>query len=112
MWKTLHRSRRGWSWLRGVRVVALTAAVGLAFLTPLGGDLEEGDGVGALLQLRGPTAPPPDVVVVAIDRASAESLGLPPPPRLWPRAIHAKLVDSLASRGATSIVFDLLFAED
>ena len=104
--------RRGWSWVRGAYVGALTAAAGLLFLTPLGGDLEEVYGVGALLQLRGPAPAPADVVVVAIDRASAENLGLPPPPRLWPRAIHAKLVESLASRGAKAIVFDLLFAED
>ena len=112
MWTRKRRVSRGWSWVRGAYVGALTAAAGLAFLTPLGGDLEEVYGLGALLQLRGPAAPPPDVVVVAIDRASAESLGLPPPPRLWPRAVHAKLVDSLASRGAKAIVFDLLFAED
>ena len=111
-WTVRHGVRRGRSWIRGARVAALSAGVGLLFLTPLVGDLEEVYGVGALLQLRGPTAPPPDVVLVAIDRASAENLGLPPPPRQWPRALHAKLVDSLASRGAAAIVFDLLFAED
>src|SRR5258706_7339370 len=111
MW-TSRKDNRGWSWVRGAWVAILTAAAGLLFLTPLGGDLEEVYGVAALLQLRGPAPAPADVIVVAIDRASAESLGLPPPPRLWPRAVHAKLVDSLASRGAKAIGFDLLFAED
>src|SRR5258706_15782947 len=112
MWMRRRGHKRGWSWVRGAYVGALTAAAGLLFLTPLGGDLEEVYGAGALLQLRGPAPPPPDVVIVAIDRASAESLGLPPPPRPWPRAFHAKLVDALAARGAKAIVFDLLFAED
>src|SRR5258708_1424915 len=112
MWTKRRTIQQGFSWRRGTWVALLTAAAGLIMLTPLGGDLEEVYGVGALLQLRGPAPAPSDVVVVAIDLASAESLGLPPPPRQWPRAIHAKLVDALASRGAKAIVFDLLFAED
>src|SRR6266700_850170 len=112
MWTGRQTVRRGWSWLRGTYVGALTAAAGLLFLTPLGGDLEEVYGLGALLQLRGPAPPPPDVVVVPLDRASAERLKLPASPRLWPRALHAQLIDSLVSRGASAIAFDVLFTED
>ena len=101
---------RGWSWARGIRVAGLSAVVALLFLTPLGGGLEEQYGLGALFQFRGEQSAPPGVVIVAIDRASAEELGLPPPP--WPRSYHAKLVRALAQHGATAIIFDLLFAKE
>jgi adenylate cyclase len=91
-------------------VAALSAAVGLLLLTPLGGPLEEEYGLGSLFELRGLQPAPPNVMVVAIDRASAEQLGLPPPP--WPRSYHARLVNSLAQRGAKAIVFDVIFAKD
>src|SRR2546423_2445612 len=84
--------------------------MGLLLLTPLGGSIEEEYGLGSLFQLRGPKSPPPDVMIVAIDRASADELGLPAPP--WPRGYHAKLVNSLAQRGAKAILFDVVFAKD
>jgi adenylate cyclase len=93
-------------------VAALAAAVGFALLTPLGGDLEEVYGLDALLQLRGAASPPPGVTIISIDRASAEKLGLPAPPRPWPRSMHAKLLSQLGEYGTAAIVFDLLFAEE
>src|SRR5262245_32588411 len=92
---------RGWSWLRGARIAALSAAAGLAFLA-IGGDLEEDYGLGSLFQLRGPTPAPADVVIVGMDRASAESMGLGLPPRRWPRDVHARLTDVLAAHGASA----------
>jgi adenylate cyclase len=111
MWKR-RQSLSGWSWLRGLRVAALSAVAGLAALSPLGGGLEETYGLGTLFRLRGPAAAPADVVVVAIDRASADRLGLPAPPRRWLRTFHADLVEALDKAGAKAIVFDLLFAEE
>src|SRR5580765_4734468 len=106
------RVSRGWSWIRGVCVAALTAAIGLAVLAPL----EDVYGPGILYWLRGPARPPSDVVVVAIDRATmewaAEKSGQPELPRVLPRALHAGLIDALAADGARAIVFDLLFAAE
>jgi adenylate cyclase len=49
------------------------------------------------------------VVVVAVDKASAGQLGLPVTPSLWPRDIHARLIERLSNAGAKVIAFDLRF---
>ncbi|HET6522423.1 MAG TPA: CHASE2 domain-containing protein, partial [Geminicoccaceae bacterium] len=93
---------------RALVVGAVTGALGVLFaLTPLGLALERGVGLSGLFLLRGPIEPPADVVVVGIDRQSAQRLDLPAPPRSWPRSVHARLIESLADRGAAVIVLDL-----
>jgi adenylate cyclase len=87
--------------------------MGLAALTPIGGNVEEVYGLGTLFRLRGAMPAPPGVAVVAIDRPSrqwvADQMGLlEVPPRL-PRAQHAKLIDALVAKGAKAIIFDLTF---
>lgn len=77
----------------------------LAHLMPL----EERFGLSWLFHLRGPTAAPDNVVVVAIDQPSAMQMGLSIMPRLWPRDIHAQLIDKLVQAGARAIIFDLTF---
>jgi adenylate cyclase len=84
----------------------------LLFLSPWGADLEETIGLDLIFRLRGFLKPPPDVVVVAIDQASAEHFGLPLDPRRWPRSLHALLIQRLKESKASVIVFDLLFAEE
>ena len=84
--------------------------VGIAF-TPIGLDLEENAGLELLFTLRGVRQPPSDVVVVAIDRESAEGLSLPDEPRKWPRSHHAHLIENLVKLGAKVIAFDLHFDE-
>lgn len=101
-----------WSWLRGARVAAISAAAGLLALSPLFGGLEDDYGPRALFRVRGAVAPPAGVVIVAINRLSADRLGLPVPPRRWPRTVHAQLIDTLTKAGATAIIFDLLFTEE
>ncbi|MHB1193241.1 MAG: CHASE2 domain-containing protein [Longimicrobiales bacterium] len=51
---------------------------------------------------------PSEVVIVAVDEVSLERLGRFP---LWPRAYHARLLDSLTAKGAGAVAFDLLFTE-
>ncbi|KFI17928.1 guanylate cyclase, partial [Nitrosococcus oceani C-27] len=63
----------------------------------------------ALFQLRGAIKAPDEVVVVALDQQSATQLKLHVKPRLWPRNIHARLIDQLAAAGASAIIFDLIF---
>lgn len=86
------------------------AAAGLgAGLTPLGLGLEQDIGLNWLFQLRGPRAAPPEVIIVSIDRASSDRLGLSSKPRQWPRGLHAELIRKLAERGAAVIAFDIIF---
>jgi len=73
--------------------------------------LEENTGLDLLFRLRGPRTPPEDVVVVSIDRHSAQVLGLPNEPAKWPRSIHAQLVNRLAAAGASVIALDIFFRE-
>src|ERR1051326_4413553 len=58
--------------------------------------------------LRGPIAPPDDVVVVAMDEDSYQELNYPKD-RAWPRAAHVKLLQRLAETGARRVVFDVEF---
>jgi CHASE2 domain-containing sensor protein/signal transduction histidine kinase len=48
-----------------------------------------------------------DIIIVAVDEKSLDTLGRWP----WSRGIHAKLVDRLTQAGAKAIVLDILFAE-
>jgi adenylate cyclase len=76
----------------------------------LGGGIEDRLGEFVLFHLRGPLPPPPEAVVVAEDRASAEALGLPAGNRRWPRSLHARAIGKLRAQGAAVIVFDLMFS--
>jgi adenylate cyclase len=90
----------------------ITGVLGvLASLIPFVSGLEEKAGLDWLFTLRGPRTPPADVVVVAIDKPSADSLGLPVEPEKWPRRLHAQLIDRLAGAGASVIALDIFFAE-
>lgn len=97
-----------------VRLVALVLAnvaitAGL-WLSPAA-EFERGVGLRALYALRGELRPPDDVVIVGMDSASAQTLGVPERPDRWPRSLHARLVSGLAASGARVIGFDLLFAQ-
>jgi adenylate cyclase len=90
----------------------LTGILGiLASCIPFVLDLEEKAGLDWLFTLRGPRSPPSDVVVVAIDKLSADTLGLPSDPVKWPRQYHAQLIDRLVKAGAAVIVLDIFFGE-
>ncbi len=93
---------------KGIIVGLVTAALGIA-LAPLLPDLEEGVGLEILFKMRGPRPAPQEVVVVALDRLSAEGLNLPPQPEKWPRSLHARLTDDLARGQASVIAFDIIF---
>lgn len=80
-------------------------------VTPAGRWLEEELGLSWLFTIRGPIAAPADVVVVSIDQASSKQLGLPNKPRLWPRNLHADLVNRLHQHGASVVFFDIIFEE-
>jgi adenylate cyclase len=81
----------------------------LVYPSPLGSVFEEKFGLNWLFHLRGAITAPDDVIVVAIDQPSATQLDLPVTPRLWPRDLHASLIDKLTEAGARVIIFDLIF---
>jgi serine/threonine-protein kinase len=57
------------------------------------------------LKARGGAAPPPEVLIVAVDDASVAGLGRWP----WPRSKMAELVDLLSRSGAKVIALDVVF---
>ena len=80
----------------------------LSFL-PVGPSLEENFGLDWLFKLRGVQAPPAEVAIVSIDKASAETLNLPDEASQWPRSLHGRLIRILHRHGARIITFDMLF---
>jgi len=82
-----------------------------ATLVPCGIDLEEDIGLDLLFKLRGAREAPPEVIVVTLDKASADNLDLPTRPDKWPRSLHARLIENLARKGAAVIAFDMTFDE-
>src|SRR5207247_10237776 len=71
----------------------------VASLSHFAHDIEEDAGLGLLFKLRGPRKAPSDVVVVSIDRESAEHLNTPDDPEKWPRSLHPRLVATLTTAG-------------
>ncbi|SDX47000.1 CHASE2 domain-containing protein [Nitrosomonas oligotropha] len=97
-------------WLKYFFLGIFTGLLGVTlYLSPAGLWLEERFGLNALFLLRGAIQAPDEVVVVALDQQSAAQLKLHVKPRLWPRSIHARLIDQLAAAGANTIIFDLIF---
>jgi adenylate cyclase len=74
-------------------------------------DAEETIGLHLLYRLRGAEKPKADVVVVALDRASAKSYNLRAAPNKWPRVLHARLLERLMAHKAVVVAFDLHFSE-
>jgi adenylate cyclase len=57
---------------------------------------------------KGPSSPPEDVILIAMDEDSYEELSIPMN-QAWPRATHVQLLKRLAAAGAKRVVFDVLF---
>lgn len=68
-------------------------------------------GLDLLFGWRGERQPPPDVLIVSIDKASSDRLSLPEDPKKWPRALHAQLIETLTREGAAVVAFDVFFSE-
>ncbi len=83
--------------------------LGVGLFLPL--DLEENIGLDLLFNLRGITTPPSEVIIVSMDKSSAERLQVSTDPRKWPRSLHARLTEILAAEGAAVIAFDVFFDE-
>src|SRR3989304_2030043 len=71
--------------------------------------LEQDFGLTWLFHQRGTRPAPEDVVVVAIDKDSANHFGIIGGPDEWPRQLHTRLMQKLSNAGAKVIAFDVLF---
>ncbi len=80
-------------------------------LTPFGMELEENLGLHLLFKTRGKRRVPPDVIIITLDKASADHLHLPSTPRKWPRSLHARLINNLIDKKPAVIAFDMIFSE-
>jgi len=90
----------------------LVGAFGMVMsLTPFGMELEENLGLHLLFKTRGKRKAPPDVIIITLDKASADFLHLPSAPRKWPRSLHARLINKLIEKKPAVIAFDMIFSE-
>jgi adenylate cyclase len=87
-------------------IFSLLLIIPLAFF-PLVGEFEYRV-LDRFFALRGPLAPPQDMLIIGIDEPSFQDLGFTWP---WPRSLHARLIDRLSAAGARLILFDILFVE-
>jgi adenylate cyclase len=101
---TRYRKALFWGFIIGVLGLA---GFGLNYIN----QWDQRIGLDFLFNVRGPIQPPPETVIVAIDKASAQRLNLPRDPVRWPRSLHGRLVEMLYREGAGVISFDLLFDE-
>ena len=93
--------------------ILLIGVIGaVACLTPFGINLEEEFGLSWLFKLRGPIPPPDNVVIVSIDRSSAEILNLPENPEKWPRSYYTQLIEKLNQQKPALIAINIVFGEN
>jgi len=86
------------------------------YATPLGSLLETKYGLDWLFKARGTISSPNNVVIVSIDKPSAQQLDIDISTKEWPRSIskwprdlHAQLINRLSEAGASLVVFDVIF---
>jgi len=63
------------------------------------------------LKLRGPVQAPPEVVIISNNKQAADKLQQSRDFIQWPRHLHADLIKELVRRGASVIVFDIVFSD-
>jgi adenylate cyclase len=87
-----------------IAIITLLLGSGIDFVA----DLETTLGLDSLFRIRGNRATPDAVVIVAMDEASENRLGVGRDLTRW-RGFHAKLIHELQTQGAVLIAFDLQF---
>lgn len=109
--QSARRVKRFGAGLPGKLALAL-GLLGLVLgLLPIIHDLEQRFSLPWLFALRGANPAPPDVVILAINGETTDTLNLPEKPAQWSRALHIEAVNRLKQAGAAVIVFDLFFEE-
>jgi adenylate cyclase len=109
------QQNQAWAMSRSVKTIGISFGAGLLGVIlstlPISLDLQEHFGLKLLFHLRGARRAPSEVLIVSLDRESAEALGLSRKTQQWPRSLHAQLIQTLSGQGAAVIIFDLLFDE-
>ena len=95
-------------WMVVLLLGLVVAIVHLQVFTSSWGERLEPLGLDLWFNIRGPIAPPNDVVVVAMDEQSYGVLGIAMD-KAWPRAMHAEILKRLHEFGAKRVVMDILF---
>ncbi len=90
-------------------ILFIVISASLLSLTPLGESLEEEYGLAWLFKLRGEMLPPKEVIIISIDKKSAQVLQLPEDPEEWPRSYYAKLIDRLNEQSPAIIAINITF---
>jgi adenylate cyclase len=80
-------------------------------LIPFGLALEEDAGLTILFKMRGARKNPSDVIVISLDKQTADRMNLPPDIDEWPRSIYSKLIETLVRNKATVIAVDIFFGK-
>lgn len=92
--------------LRVLLIALITSLLGNSVVVLTG--LETHLGLNSLFRVRGNRTPPAEAVVVAMDEASENRLGVGLDLTRW-RGFHAQLIRQLQAQGAALVVFDLQF---
>ena len=96
----------------GLMIVCLSTTIGVSInQTPFGKTLEKNLGLSLLFTLRGETDPYNDLVIIAMDRASQQTLSADHQFKHWPRENHADLLDKLNPLKPAAIGFDIFFRD-
>ena len=101
---------KAWRAKRYLFGLALGLSMAFLSLLPYFSLLEEKIGLGLLFAVRGKLNPPQEVVIVNIDRDSANLLSVSEDPEEWPRRLHAQLIRRLKELGAELIGFNIFFS--
>ena len=73
--------------------------------------IETKTGLDTLFKLRGAIKPPPEIVIVAIDKVASSHYGFRNAPLSWSRDYHARVIQKLKQAGARVIAFDIFFKQ-
>ncbi len=92
-------------------ILLIAGCIALFSLTPSGTFLEEEFGLSWLFKIRGERLPSEKVIIVSIDKLSAEILHLPENPEKWPRSFYAQLIEKINQQNPSVIAFNMIFDE-
>lgn len=84
---------------------------GLLCFTPFGINLEEEYGLAWLFNSRGTLRVTDNVIIVSIDKLSADILHLPDDPEKWPRSYYAQLIEKLNQQNPAIIALNMTFGK-
>ncbi len=92
-------------------ILLIAGSFALFSLTSSGIFLEEEFGLSWLFRFRAEIPASDKVVIVSIDKLSAEILHLPENPEKWPRSYYAQLIEKINQQNPSVIAFNMIFDE-